>query len=121
MWIFLNNAFFSVVQDKAKPKLLVCRARVKGDLEKLFPQYRVFTSEYTDYRYRCFITRDDLKDLLTKQVDDLDYENFKDSVKEKDRKKYYSEVWGVMWDWQDELYPSKLWQEYLDQRYGTVT
>ena len=54
MWVVLNNAFFSIVQNENNEEELLVRARVKGDIEKIFPKANVFEDNYADYKYRAF-------------------------------------------------------------------
>jgi len=37
MWIYMNNAFLSIVQDDDVPGMLLVRARRSGDIESVFP------------------------------------------------------------------------------------
>ena len=98
MWIFLNNAMFSAVQDRKNIKNLVVRARVGGDLERIFPGHDVIDSPDGDYRYRIFIDKQKVADVLSQQVMNIDYDNFKDSIAhdEHDRHNAYYEVWNAM-------------------------
>ena len=36
MWIVLNNSFLSIVKNRNNDDELLVRARVKGDIEKIF-------------------------------------------------------------------------------------
>ena len=36
MWIFFNNAFLSIVENRDNKFELLVRARVKGDIQKIF-------------------------------------------------------------------------------------
>ena len=52
MWLFTSNSFVSVVADRddtQSPRLLV-RARIKGDIDQLFPDAEVMETPLTDYR-----------------------------------------------------------------------
>lgn len=120
MWVFLNNAFFSIVQDRKDPEVVVIRARIKGDLEKAFgvsPE-SVKETDDSDYRFRIFATKADVAHAMHQHVLNIDYTNFKDSIhpKDKNRKKHYSEVWAVMFRWQDRLYPSNWWVNYRNHK-----
>ncbi len=96
MWIFLNDAALSVVEDRADPKRLLVRSRVKGDIQTALPLADVFEDLEADYRYRAFVPREDLKDALARAVDGIDYANFKGSVKQRRRHLAYMDVWGAM-------------------------
>ena len=41
MWIFLSNSFISVVQKPGDNDLLTVRARIEGDIERVFPGAQV--------------------------------------------------------------------------------
>lgn len=93
MWIFLNNAMLSVVSHRTKPAALLVRARVKGDIEAIFPDAKVLVLDSADYRYRCEVDRNEMAQVLQQQVQALSYPNFKNSVKDKLRHSWYSKVW----------------------------
>ena len=55
MWIFSEEAYLSVVEDKTNPDMLLVRARVKGDIEKHFPDSITTETPDADYLYRASI------------------------------------------------------------------
>ena len=57
MWIQFNNAFLSIVENRENTTELLVRARVKGDIEKVFPEADVFEDNNADYKYRAFISK----------------------------------------------------------------
>lgn len=96
MWIMLNDAFLSVV-DKSKVRdCLLVRARRREHLLAAFPDADVRESLGTDYRFRADIPRQDIIEELTNRLHDLDYDNFKDSVKDDPLHDAYMGVWSVM-------------------------
>lgn len=102
MWVFLNNAFVSIValtgddQDR-----LMVRARASGDISRFFGQTVEETrTTNTDYRYRRIVSREEVMTALAKSVEQLDYPNFKNSVKAHDRHDAYEGVWWCMFDFQ---------------------
>lgn len=109
MWICLNDAFLSIVDERAaathqpntSPDLddtLLVRARVKGDIERVFgAAYKVERTPHRDYMYRARIRREDVAHALMAEVFGLDYGNFKDSVREDDRHSAYAAMWSVMY------------------------
>lgn len=124
MWVFLNDAFFSIVDEKAKQAkfgvkpakrkindrdILVVRARRKGDIERVFSQHmklydrklEVTESAVTDYQFRARIPRGVVKEVMVAEVQRITYGNFKDSVAEDDLHHAYSSVWGVMYRLQE--------------------
>ncbi len=50
MWIVLNKSFLSIVKNRNNDSELLVRARVKGDIEKVFDEADVFEDENADYR-----------------------------------------------------------------------
>lgn len=96
MWICLNDAFLSIVDKDCKPNCLLVRARRKGDIERAFPGVKVKKTPGNDYLFRAEVSRSKIIEELSAQILSIDYDNFKDSVKEKDLKGAYGSVWGVM-------------------------
>lgn len=102
MWIFLNNAMLSIVAHRTKPDTLLVRARVRGDIERVFAGagMKVSRTPNADYLYRAELPRKRVADILRRAVEGIDYPNFKGSVRERDRLSTYHDVWDVMYDWQ---------------------
>ena len=48
MWIFLPESFISVVQKPGDTDTLTVRARIKGDIEPVFPKVCVEADKGTD-------------------------------------------------------------------------
>ena len=96
MWIFLNKAFLSVVAHRNKLDMLLVRARVAGDLERVFAGAVVTMTPSADHRFRAVIPREEAARVLAKQVAAIDYPNFKDSVWEPDRHHAYFASWRAM-------------------------
>lgn len=108
MWIFLSNSFVSIVAPKPESgfdpgDFLVVRARVRGDIERLFPGTKVTAGKGTDYRFRAVIERGDVARVIDDRLWAIDYTNFKDSVPAQARHDAYLRVWNVMADLQDRL------------------
>lgn len=84
MWVFKNDAFMSLVQDRDMPDVLWARARVKGHLEAFFSEHpteiEVIETPAADYRFRCAVSRMQVKEALYFAVEGIDYDNFKSSV-----------------------------------------
>ena len=101
MWIFLNNAFLSIVDKGGDGTTLLVRARRAGDIERAFPGARVERTPSNDYRFRARLGREAVAAVLAEAVKAITYPNFKDSVRERERHEAYSEVWGIMNSFQD--------------------
>ena len=97
MWIFLNNSFLSIVQKPGDSDILTVRGRLKGDIEAVFPEAVVESGKGTDYRYRARVPRAQVATVLVDRIMNLNYSNFKGSVKESKRHDTYMSVWSVMY------------------------
>ena len=93
MWIQFNNAFLSIVENRNNKLELLVRARIKGDIEKIFPEADVFEDDGADYKYRAFISKAKVAARMMLKMTEINYDNFKNSVKEIERKNAYSNVW----------------------------
>jgi len=96
MWIFLNDAFLSIVQKDCAAGELLVRARRSGDLEKIFPKAKVTRTPGADYLFRAVVNTSDVKRALADEVDRITYSNFKDSVADRRLHDAYLRVWSQM-------------------------
>lgn len=105
MWICLNNAFLSVVDLVPRdPDKLMVRARIKGDIRRVFPhavERESRPEEFRDYRFRAIVDRRLVADMIAASIQAIDYSNFKDSVRENDRHDAYLSMWSAMKRYQD--------------------
>ena len=97
MWIFLSDSFFSVVQKPGDTDLLTVRARIEGDIERVFPDAQVQGNQGTDYKYRAKVPREAVAKALYDQAMAVDYANFKGTVKDRKRHDAYMGVWSAMY------------------------
>jgi hypothetical protein len=104
MWLITPIGFYSIVckPGDAEAKTLTIRARVKSDLEALRQEYlpslgTISEDAGTDYRFRAKAKRDEVEKALALMVQQLDYENFKDEVANK-QGKYRAQVYHKVWD-----------------------
>ncbi len=72
------------------------RARVQGDIERVFPDAVVTTTPDADYRFRAALPREVVSKAIAEQIKRIGYPNFKSSVKEADRHDACMAVWGFM-------------------------
>lgn len=96
MWIFLNDAMLSIVNQPGDPKALLVRARIAGDLERAFPGSVVRETPSRDYRFRTVLSRETVATRMAEAIREIDYGNFKGSVLDAPRHDAYFGVWGVM-------------------------
>ena len=97
MWIFLSSSFISVVQKPGDTDTLTVRARIKGDIENVFPDAKVEANKGTDYKFRSRVPREAVAKALHDQVMAVKYSNFKSSVKNTKRHNAYMNVWSAMY------------------------
>lgn len=96
MWIFMNEAFISVVYKDGDGTQLLVRARRAGDIERVFPQAVVRHTPRNDYAYRALVDIESIAQRMANAIRAIDYSNFKASVRERDRHDAYLDVWGAM-------------------------
>ena len=110
MWIFLNNAFLSIVSDKDNPDNLLVRARHHGDIRRIFPRAKVVITPEADYRYRARVPRSIVAEKIASQIAGIVDTNFKASVTNESRHLVYLQVWRQMFIWQgvmlEKLHPT---------------
>lgn len=110
MWALYNDSFHSVVKHPTIENVLVVRARKKEHLDDLvlfinskpevirgdaFPCRHIHIP-HRDYDWRVFVSYQEYKDFLALKVDNIQYDNFKDSTKEPLLKSLYSEIWWTL-------------------------
>lgn len=99
MWIFMNKAALSIVADRHEENNLMVRARIKGDIEQVFPDADVLSSPDADYAYRASIPRHVVASKISLQINRIEYGDFKSSVKDEGRHRGYSEIWSCFRGW----------------------
>jgi hypothetical protein len=103
MWIFISDAFFSIVEDGQQANKLLVRARFKGHIERVFPQAKVSETPESDYRYRTSLPRMVVTEAIAHKVAEIDYGNFKDSIKfSNPLHEAAGQVWNVMYQAQQD-------------------
>lgn len=100
MWLFLSNAYLSIVDKGGNGDTLLVRARHAGDIERVFPEAEVQSGGGTDYRYRARIDRERVATTIADAVRGIDYGNFKDTVREAERHDAYMDVWSAIYAYQ---------------------
>ncbi len=103
MWLSLSDSFLSIVAlegPTADPRQLLIRARVAGDIERVFPSAMVTHTPQHDYAYRTILPRTMVAAALAAAVKAIDYANFKNSVPDQARHDAYLACWIAMHDLQ---------------------
>lgn len=98
MWIFLNNSFLSIVENRNNKDELLVRSRIKGDIDKIFPDTNVFELENSDYKYRSYIQKSQVSEKIKDIIQNINYDNFKNSISKNEDKRHssYINVWNEM-------------------------
>jgi hypothetical protein len=123
MWVFMNDSFLSIVEDKKDKNQLVVRARIYGDIEAFIEEYNeyytVLETDDSDYRFRAFVPREVVAQKMYDRINSIDYLNFKNSCG-MSRKQWYTRVWSVMFDVQEKIFGrSNWWINYRENIQGT--
>lgn len=93
MWIYLNNAFLSIVAEAGSKTRLLVRSRFPGDIEQVFPDAVVEHTPTFDYPYRTVLPKGLVGDILARQVAGISYTNFKSSIADNGRRRRYTDVY----------------------------
>ena len=102
MWILTTQGFYSVVAHRDEPDELLVRARTREDIEALreqIPTLEPFEDRTADYRHRAVVSRAEWVAALAQLATDLDYDNFKNAVAERqghERAALYGVLWGEL-------------------------
>lgn len=98
MWIFLYDSMLSIVQnlDDETGDTLLVRARITGDIEKIFPDAKVIKGAGSDYLFRAVVPRQDVIEAISHEIEGIDYGNFKNATDTKMRHDAYLDVWLAM-------------------------
>lgn len=110
MWLCFNDAFVSLVEDDVDPTYLKVRSRRRDHLVNLFPEHaeRIEQDVGTDYKYRLYLLKDYVAEVVSKRVRAIDYPNFKDSVKNHELHELYADFWHLHYAYQVGYYQSQL-------------
>lgn len=96
MWIFLNDAFLSIVQLRGSDDLLLVRARKEGHIEAVFGNIEVIKTPENDYLYRAFVSRERAAHVIAQRLMNIDYSNFKNSIPDDNYHDACADVWSLM-------------------------
>ena len=106
MWIGHNKGWLSIVAHRNKPEHLLVRARREEHITDIWDDAEVYVDEKADYPYRADILRQEVAREISFNIASIEYDNFKNSVKDRRLAGAYHDVWNVMfdyaWGWYDE-------------------
>ena len=112
MWLCLNDAFVSVVQDLNNKDNLLVRARDAESIPRLFGTFvEVIKHAGTDYLYRASIPKSIVASTIAYNIVGIDYGNFKNSVEDPQLRSVYGNFWDIMYKYQER-------KEYGTQNYS---
>ena len=84
MWVFTNHGFYSIVRIlDTNPEKFWIRSRRREHLNTYFSEERIIESYGSDYQYRVEINKEELSEIFSYLPEEIDYSNFKDSIKDK--------------------------------------
>lgn len=101
MWIFTEGGFISAVAHREKKDILLVRSRDRISLEPLqrFSDVLIKTTPDADYRYRIEVSKAVFTAWMSDQIEDLDYDNYKNQVHKTRGNEFAAplhDVWSVM-------------------------
>lgn len=126
MWLMTTSGYYSVVQHREDPELVLVRARVRADLENLekFIPGLSETLRYdatADYPHRMVMDRAVWMSIVTQLTLEVDYDNFKSAVGRADpeRAHVYHNIWYRLTDLEpdfwDRYYPASVFDAELSR------
>lgn len=120
MWIFSQNEFLSVVRHRDDKSLLMIRFRSEEQAEACTLPGEVIITPEADYIARKVVHEVDFKEWMKQQIDDLQYDNYKNST--------YStpmhdmplmQIWSHCYQFQQSKHPRRnaeeQWLEFHDE------
>ena len=99
MWVFLPGGFISVVAHREQPNDFMIRSRNSEHLSILFPECEIIELDDSDYRYRTVLPRREVNDMISKHIENMEYDNFKSSISESEYNNACNHVWRVMYSY----------------------
>lgn len=98
MWLITKDGFYSVVENRDDPTKVIVRARVLEDITRA--SQRLGTSfwvdEHADYPFRISCGKDEWAAACAALAEDIDYDNFKNTVLDNARHFVYLKVWETL-------------------------
>tara|TARA_R110002072_G_scaffold44161_6_gene123825 strand:- start:1010 stop:1327 length:318 start_codon:yes stop_codon:yes gene_type:complete len=81
MWLFLSNGFFSVVNHRDLDEHVLIRARRRKHITDTFGDENIYVLKNADYPFRLNLSKGEFVGVLYNYIDDMEYGNFKRSIK----------------------------------------
>ena len=93
----MNDSFLSIVAHRQKKGMLLVRARFDGDIERAFwSDTKVVETPIADYRFRAVLPRNVVSAVLSRRLNEITYDNFKNSVNDDWRHSDLMSIWSIM-------------------------
>ena len=107
MWLFTETGFISTVRHYSEKEQLVVRSRDGESLASLskFSGIEIQKTPFNDYPYRLHVEESVFSLWLSRQLQQLDYTNFKNRVHDVRGDEFASallSVWSIMHEIEDE-------------------
>ncbi len=96
MWVFTSTGMLSVVAHRDLNGSLLVRARSPFHIREMFPNAVVNETPNADYPFRIIIDRETFANVMLDYSLNIDYDNFKNSIKEHNFHDYCVQVWAIM-------------------------
>ena len=101
MWIFTTYGFISVVQHNSLEGYFQVKSRVVEPLEILWPEMDIEVIDWADYRFRITIEKEKVFDILSKEIQNVNYTSFKNECYvDHDYHDVLVRVWNTMYNYQ---------------------
>jgi len=104
----MRDSFLSIVQHDDDGRFLQVRSRIRGDIERIFPEAVVAEDDRSDYRFTANINRERVSHTVALQLQHLDYGSLNEAVSDTDRAIPYDKVYSAMLDEQVTRYGAEL-------------
>ena len=117
MWLMTKLGFFSAVEDRDDKGGVIVRARCEQDIVNIsyFLQMKDawWQDDYADYAYRLRCSKAKWAGAVARMADDIDYDNFKNSITDERHHRAYQRVWIDMLQIDDRVIDDTTWGDML--------
>ena len=96
MWIALTEGWLSIVAHRDKPDHLLVRARNPKHIRHTFGEQVMYTDADADYPFRADVPREDVARFLVRRLEDMAYDNFKNTIDDDPYHDAAVDVWRTM-------------------------
>ena len=97
MWVALTEGWLSIVAHRDKPDHLLVRARNPKHITRTFPEAEMYSNADADYPFRADVPREDVIDFMSRRLEHMQYDNFKNTINEEAYHDAALGVWQTMY------------------------